>query len=378
LSVLGDTLHGGFGWVALPLGLLGVAAAWRSRPTRPRALAVLLLFAAQALFGLSFATQDSEVLFLPAHLALALGVGLGLSALAAWSRRSALLLATVGVVAGFLLNLPQRNLAGFTVGDDFGGDMLRSVPPGGVLFVEGDDAFLLAYRLQVLGERPDVTVYDRSGQLFADELRQPGPAPLRGETGAEWRIRREQAFVARAERPVLFMSWPGYELPRSFRFDPEGLFYRVRPAASPGASAAELAALWDGYHEEGIRAQARRTGDPFALTLAATYPLMRGERARVERRTVAMRAEFAAASRLARRSEAIHNYLGTVYGRGGDYPAAIAEFELALAIKPVSVRAWNNLALARSLAGDAPGARAAWSRSLELDPHQPDVRMRLR
>ena len=84
--------------------------------------------------------------------------------------------------------------------------MLRSVPEDGVLFVEGDNAFLLAYLLQVRGERPDVTVYDRNGHLFADELREAGPVALLGESRAAWRIRREQTFAMGSARPVEVMT----------------------------------------------------------------------------------------------------------------------------------------------------------------------------
>jgi tetratricopeptide (TPR) repeat protein len=200
-----------------------------------------------------------------------------------------------------------------------------------------------------------------------------------GESAFNFRIRREREFIEREmarkdPRPILFMSWPGYELPANLRFEPEGLFYRVRRAAEPPAS---VAGLWDGYHEESIRDETRRLSHSFGLTVSATYPLMRGERALFEGDRRAARAAFEEASALASSSESVHNYLGTLYGRMGDYPAAIAEFEEALRIKPVSVRAWNNLALARSLSGDQRGARAAWTRSLDLDPRQPEIRGRL-
>ena len=124
----------------------------------------------------------------------------------------------------------------------------------------------------------------------------------------------------------------------------------------------------------------RRSGldNDFGLTVAATYPMMRGERLRFSGDWSQALAAFDEASRLARGSESIHNYLGTVFGRQGDYARAIREFETALRIMPVSVRSWNNLALARRLAGDAAGARGAWERSLALKPDQPDVLRDLR
>jgi Flp pilus assembly protein TadD len=167
------------------------------------------------------------------------------------------------------------------------------------------------------------------------------------------------------------MSWPGYALPPALRFEPQGLFYRVLPAY---ASPLETSALWASYHEQAVIDQARRTGNPFALTVAATYPLMRGERLLFDGQASEAAGMFDRSSDLARNSETIHNYLGTIYGRLGDLERAQREFLEAARIKPVSIRAWNNLAQARILGGDVEGALEAWSRSLTIEPAQPEIR----
>jgi tetratricopeptide (TPR) repeat protein len=259
-------------------------------------------------------------------------------------------------------------------------DMLDTLPQRSILFTEGDETFLLSYLIQVQGQRPDLLIFDRSGNLFRNELLEPGSMPLDGESAQAFRIRRETEFIlneltASVPRPVFFMSWPGYELPAGLRFEPLGLFYRVRRDDElPGSDAA----LWHGYHETEILAEAQRLQDRGGLTVAARYPLMRGERALFLGDRGRALSAFDEASAVATGSESIHNYLGTIFGRLGDYSRATREFEEALRIKPVSVRAWNNLALARSLSGDGEGARAAWLRSLELDPRQPDIAGRLK
>jgi Flp pilus assembly protein TadD len=169
----------------------------------------------------------------------------------------------------------------------------------------------------------------------------------------------------------MFMTWPGYALPPALRFEPQGLFYRVLPAY---AAPLETAALWNSFHERSVIDQAERTNNPFALTVAATYPLMRGERLLFDGRPAEAATAFDRASALARNSETIHNYLGTIYGRMGELDRAEREFLEAVRIKPVSIRAWNNLAQARTLAGDEAGAREAWERSLAVEPAQPEVR----
>ena len=131
--------------------------------------------------------------------------------------------------------------------------------------------------------------------------------------------------------------------------------------------------MWSAYRESRIAEQAARTRDPLASTVAATYALMRGERARFEGDGEGTLRHFDRASELAGGRESIHNYLGTIFGRMGDYDRAQREFRRALEILPVSVRAWNNLALAQLLAGDRAGARASWERSLALRPNQAEA-----
>jgi Flp pilus assembly protein TadD len=126
-----------------------------------------------------------------------------------------------------------------------------------------------------------------------------------------------------------------------------------------------------------VRVQAERTGHSLALALAATYPLARGEDALFRGQRERADAELASAARLGRKTASVHNYIGTLYGKTGDYPRAIAAFERALEIKPFYLRAWNNLALAHEHAGDLERARWALSRSLELAPGQDEVRAAL-
>lgn len=381
-------LWDGMGYGAPLLALLGLAAATAGRVAGPagrRAGAALLLLALPVLlFGLSYGTEDVEVLFLPLCFCAAAAAGLGIGALGATlprgGRITAPLLAGALVLVQLLVQLPARDLRRVTAAADYGRDLLATVSPRGVLFVAGDDSFLLAYLVQVLGERPDAKIYDELGLLFEDELREPGTAPQPGEPPLAYRARREREFVLRElSRPegrrVFFTTWPGYDLPPGLRFEPVGLLYEARRAGEPPRDPVRL---WSGYHERRVTEQALRLELPFARTLAAVYPLMRGERELWEGRRLSALEAFDRAARTAGASETIHNYLGTVYGRLGEYELAIREFEAALAAKPVSPRAWNNLGLARSLAGDREGAREAWRHSLELAPDQPDTREMLK
>jgi hypothetical protein len=375
----------GFGALALPLALLGCLAALLGRlgpSSRQGGVAVILWIVPMTLFALSYGTEDVEVLFLPMLFGLALAVGLGIAAVEGALRRAArpAVWLLVAGAAGIPLvtHFPRADLHRVSAAADYGRDMLATVPRDGLLFVDGDNAFVLAYLQQVLGERSDITIYDRRGLMFRDELAQTGSVRAAGESALAYRVRREQEFIFRQLRnrrptPVMFMTWPGYALPPGLRFEPVGLFYAVRPGGMP----LDPSPLWARYHESRVRNQALRLDDPFGLALAASYPLMRGERALYEGHRPAAYAWFEQASRLASRSESIHNYLGAIYGRGGEYARAVGELEIAVRIKPVSIRAWNNLARARWLAGNRPGAREAWNRSLALQPGQTEIEERL-
>jgi tetratricopeptide (TPR) repeat protein len=382
---LADLLWNGFSYGTAPLALLGLVAALRQRgPGRRAGAALLALGLPLLLFGLSYGTEDLEVLFLPLGLVTALLAGLGIGALSSvLPRRGSflgLLLTAVLLCAQLLLHFPSHNLRRVTAAADYGRDLLATLPRNGVIFVAGDDSFVLAYLIQVLGERRDVQVYDQLGLLFDDELSEPGAPPRPGEPRLAYRARREQRFIvselAQSDgRRVFFVTWPGYALPRGLTFEPVGLLYEARRSGRPPR---EADPLWQRYHEAAVREQALRLDHPFARTIAAVYPLMRGERELWRGQRPSALASFAEAGELAGASETIHNHLGTIFGRLGEYGMAVREFEAALAAKPLSARAWNNLGLARRLAGDVDGAREAWRESLRIQPAQPDTRRLLR
>jgi len=364
-------------WI-LPLAVLGLAGFPRrneGRQGRGVRLGVVALMAASAIFGLRYTTEDVEVFYLPTFVGLALAMGLGVGRLL---EHPLLVVRRVGLLAALLVPLvpavnhaTSRNLRGMTAAEDYARDILETVPQDGVLFVESDDSFGVLYLKQVLGERPDVTVYDRRGFLFRNLVEEMRVGP--GMHVEKEFIRRELGKAR--PREILFLGWPGYSMPPEYRLEPVGLLNRICRSIDP---VREDGPLWAGYHEAAIRDQALRADDGLALAFAATYPLARGERALFEGDRAAADAALEEAGRLGSGIAGIHSYIGTLYGRIGDYGKAIDAFERALAIKPVYVGAWNNLAMARQLSGDAEGARQAWTRSLELAPGQEGVEASLR
>ena len=98
---------------------------------------------------------------------------------------------------------------------------------------------------------------------------------------------------------------PGYELPRGLPFFLFGLLYEARRASDPPRRPEQL---WRRYHEASVREQALALDLPFARTLAAVYPLMRGERQLwLGQRPTALES-FAEAGELAKSEEDVLSY----------------------------------------------------------------------
>jgi tetratricopeptide (TPR) repeat protein len=352
--------------LALPLAALGLAGRPRTGAASLHVrIAVLSVVLAGLAFGLRYSTTDPEVFLLPCTAGLAVAAGLGVSALArAGSRKlraGSAVLAAVAVLVPATLHFPARSLRGDTAAADYGRDILQAVPQDGALFVESDEAFVLLYLVAVLGERSDVALHDRNGRYLHDLAEEIALDPRPGEGWMELRVRRELAFIARElgrmpPRAVCFRGWPGYELPAGHRLEPHGLVHRALPGFAP---LLDDATAWRGSHEESVRDHARRSGTAFAEAAAASYAVARGERAMFLGDTTGAQAGLEQASRLGSRDASLQSYIGTVYGRAGDYPRAIAMFRRAVEVDPAHLRAWANLVTACDLAGDADGARRA-------------------
>lgn len=177
-----------------------------------------------------------------------------------------------------LLLLAQRAAAGWTLSDRsddrvaraYAEDLLGTVPPGGVLFVEGDnEMFLTAYLQQAGGVRTDVRVIHRKGYLFEDpfRLRTAG----RGDLAAR-RDAAEAAFVAGADRPVYFVALPGWAAGTAVMARREGLLWRVAPEIIRQVETGRPAPWpWTGYHADVWEADPERLDYVTRKCLVAYY-----------------------------------------------------------------------------------------------------------
>ncbi len=164
-------------------------------------LALLLLLGHALVYGI----PDIGAHLVPAAVLLALLAALGLEGLArlavsrAGPRAKRLVpwLIPAIALAPLVANAPTSSRATHRAAREFGENLLRALPPRAVLLAEGDNqVFLLAYLTAACGERPDVTIVDREGNLLADTYGARGEAgPPLASDFQELRERRERELI---------------------------------------------------------------------------------------------------------------------------------------------------------------------------------------
>lgn len=362
-------------WSGLgPAGVLAAAAgalAWLRGGPGPWRLALgVALLAGPGFLWLGNPPFDAQTSGALARFALLSWIGLffAMAAGAGWAA------ARLGRAAPLLALLPAAAAAA-RVGDwrqrwdlaayDYGMNVLRSLPPGSRLFIDGgDDTFYtLAYLSFAEGLRPDVDLRDRGGLVF------------RGLYGADFRRLPKQAkeerrlAVERAsarERPTFYSTLKD-ERALGVPLSGHGLLKRLE-----GRSAAD-AALWAAYplrvDPESARAHYRYRA------LVPVYGLMRAETLAAQGRTDEALARIALAARLggdalwvaetaAHRAE----WAGYSASTRGDWAAAERAYRLAASLAPGAASARLNLGVALERLGRPREAEDAYRAAIAVHP----------
>lgn len=183
LAEIGRELLRYVGWlwrnflgVGIPIGLLGLILLLQRQ--RRWAIGLLLLLIPNIIFFANYGVVDKETMFLPAHMIWALFVPLGFSIiLEKWSAlRVSLPFSTVRrfgtgllVSAAILLTATQAlaNEPWANYGDrwqwrESAEQVLANVEPNAVIASQWSSAVVLEYLQLVEGQRPDVTIFNRS------------------------------------------------------------------------------------------------------------------------------------------------------------------------------------------------------------------------
>lgn len=331
LRTWGQNLPMEFSWLLVAAAALGLALFWRRVAERPLALLLTWVFVADIGFVVNYAIYNGYIYFIPAYVVLSICAGRGLLGL--WhaleprlepGRRPAF--AALGAACVVALVPVQAaghrsvSLRGNWTCEDYGRNLLASVPLHGLLIENGDDtaACAVTYLQVVEGCRPDVvlvrrdllaSIYDAREQSWAnfwylDGLKRRYPRvqalyPAQGITAAQAQqedpMRRIVRDAAASGVPVCALAPAGgpdwfCELPlltdddgqrvrldaylnRHYDTAPVGLMTRVyergrRPAAP--ALRAETERVWHSYSLRGVF-DGKLQADRFLLLLALNY-----------------------------------------------------------------------------------------------------------
>jgi tetratricopeptide (TPR) repeat protein len=389
LGLLGRDLHP-LCWPPILAGLVPLRR-------QPAALTALLLAIALLVgHALAYGIPDIQGHLIPAAALLALLAGLGCDALAGflaarWPR--ARWIQQVAWMAPALALLPllahwaESDRHRHRSADEFGENLLRSLPEQAVFLAEGDNqVFLMAYLTAARGERPDLTIVDRDGNLFDDfyGVREESAQAAFTADFQEQRLAVERVAIPRwlgsdPPRPVFTSGRTNLSDQLPVIQTSSGLVMRLRPQSAAADTAAPAPAVdpWSEVEVAAIRQDAPH-GDALTREVAARYWVRRGEGAFEQHDLAAMSAAFDSALAIAPASPDLASYLGAFHAQNGMLADSIPLLQQAVRQNPLSVRGWTNLGLALVKSGRRPEGLAALRESLRIQPEQAWVQSTVR
>lgn len=164
LSFFLRTFPAEFGYLLLPLILIGIVAAFRLG--RRLGAFLLLLFLGCVLYSINYDIHDIESYFLLAYVVSGIYAALGARALARWIAKGAwpaYAIAGAGLAALLWSGFTGTSQRGNYLVEDYTANMFRSLEPNALVISYQWDYFVSAscYYQYVKGVRPDVTVIDK-------------------------------------------------------------------------------------------------------------------------------------------------------------------------------------------------------------------------
>ena len=233
--------------LGIPAALLASWGLFRIRHAVPGFRFVLLSAATipAALAGLLVFTPDAEhfaqvtPFLAPVAAALCLAAGFGAAAVmrrapGGWRVGVA---SALGACALLTVVVHSRacDRTAFRLAERYGRDLVRDLPSGSTLILDGDnETFLAAYATRIEHLRPDVQLIHRRGYLFGD------PYGLRGVPRSRWvEVAHEADLVRleRAERPIYYATPPADLSAAGVRFAAAGLVHRAARTRDDGGDA---------------------------------------------------------------------------------------------------------------------------------------------
>ncbi len=368
------------------LGLLGAVRMFKNNRRWFVITLVIFLFlglAYAAVGKLKDVPDDFPIRFIPSFIVLTLWIGYGIECLwvkgKGYSERLGANPRTYRFLSALLILIlpifPLRNNYFFNdhshhyLAYDYGMNILNTLDRDAILFIYGDNiAFSMAYLKLVENKRPDVTVYDRMGNLFEDIY-----GFYRTDkkwTKKEWvaqKNRVEREIATTTLRPVYYgtrkdiSQIPDYELRVS------GLVYRLVKKGSPLRKEPDY---YSRYTLRGVDDE-KVFKDIESNEIVAIYHHSLAQHYGMEKDFKQMMEEAKKASQAGWYTMEVHYNLGLMFQEYEMYDQAIESYERAIEINPDFTSAYDNLGVVYAKKGRFGEAIQNFEKAITLDPHFP-------
>jgi superkiller protein 3 len=249
---------------------------------------------------------------------------------------------------------------------DYGMNILNTLDKDAILFVHGDTlAFSMVYLKLVEKKRPDVTVYDRTGNLFEDIY--GFYKTDKKWTRKEWVVQRdrvEREIVTTTSRPVYYCPRRDMSQIPGFELRPSGLVYRL---VKKGAPLRKEPDYYSRYILRGVNDE-KVFKDMPSNEIVAIYHYSLAQHYWTEEDLKQVVEEAKKASQAGWNIMGVHYNLGLMFQEYEIYDQAIEAYERAIELNPDFERAYDNLGIIYAQLGQPEKAVSLFKKAIELNP----------
>ncbi len=250
----------------------------------------------------------------------------------------------------------SRNLAV----EDVGRDIFRQMPRRSVLYSEGDAVtFSLAYLNLVLGLRPDLDLFDRTGGLFKDLYQL---LDYRGSPSVtlDYLVGKERAYESIRQPVDIYYSESTYSPGRALTMT--GLLFKV----TEGNMGLGPMDLWNGFRPPRIE----RRHDYFSRETGARYFLFKASWDLDQAKNQAYyQADMDRLGELTFDNYRLLVNEGLVESGHGRTDQAVLDYEKAIEITPDASLAWVDLGIVAHKQGRVADAVRYYRKAVALEPY---------
>jgi len=212
------------------VGLIGIYVSYRYQ----RKLFIILLTSFLStgagfafLTGLSVGQNDKMTAFLPALVSFAVFIAIGIIFIFKYISRISYFIAVIPIYF-IITNFNAVNMRPNTIAYDHAHLMLKLVPKNAIIFTEENNwLFPLAYLQMVEKQRPDVTIYDRNGNIFNDIYKEARKNYRSDEEFERKRREIENHIVSTSKGQVYYAVDKIFENYNYHEIAREGILYKI-------------------------------------------------------------------------------------------------------------------------------------------------------